>query len=132
MDRLKMLGKRLICDECGTKYYDLNRNLIKCPRCGCTRTRKTPIKPAAPVPVALDIEADEDIKDDDMELEPLDDLEMDDENHDDSDGDGNGDGDQLTEIDMNDTPYGDEVDVDGLDEDDIDEDGIDEKGSPLI
>lgn len=28
------LGLKRICPNCGTKYYDLNRNPILCPRCG--------------------------------------------------------------------------------------------------
>jgi uncharacterized protein (TIGR02300 family) len=28
------LGVKRLCPSCGTKYYDLNRNPIRCPKCG--------------------------------------------------------------------------------------------------
>jgi uncharacterized protein (TIGR02300 family) len=32
LDKSK-LGRRYVCHECGTKYYDLNRPSAKCPEC---------------------------------------------------------------------------------------------------
>jgi uncharacterized protein (TIGR02300 family) len=48
------LGTKRVCPNCGTKYYDLNRDPIVCPKCGtvfevvATRTRA-----AAPVKAAV-------------------------------------------------------------------------------
>ena len=28
------LGQKIICPECGEKFYDLNRNPVPCPECG--------------------------------------------------------------------------------------------------
>ena len=51
------LGTKRVCPNCGTKYYDLNRDPIVCPKCGtvfevavATRTRAVGNKPpVAPV-----------------------------------------------------------------------------------
>jgi uncharacterized protein (TIGR02300 family) len=51
------LGTKRVCPNCGTKYYDLNRHPIACPKCGtvfevvaATRTRAVANKPpVAPV-----------------------------------------------------------------------------------
>ena len=40
------LGTKHRCDECGIKYYDLNRDEVSCPRCGTPPG--PPEKPAAP------------------------------------------------------------------------------------
>ncbi|MBN1295193.1 FYDLN acid domain-containing protein [bacterium] len=74
MDRLQKLGKRLICDDCSTKYYDMNRTPNKCPKCGSSKIRKKMLKTAA-IPVNIDID-EEDIKDVEIDLEPLDDLDL--------------------------------------------------------
>lgn len=34
-------GKKHVCAECETKYYDLKRAIVRCPKCGS--------KPAKPV-----------------------------------------------------------------------------------
>jgi predicted nucleic acid-binding Zn-ribbon protein len=75
MDRLVMLGKRLICDDCGTKYYDLNRNPAVCPKCGCERIRKRSLKTAVSVPVNINVE-DNELNKDDFDLDSLDDLDV--------------------------------------------------------
>ena len=30
------LGEKIVCPECGEKFYDLNRNPVPCPECGHT------------------------------------------------------------------------------------------------
>lgn len=32
------LGKRYVCFQCGTKFYDLNRPVPACPECGADQT----------------------------------------------------------------------------------------------
>ena len=54
------LGTKRICPNCGSKYYDLNRDPIICPRCGTPFEAVTRVRPAAAV-------VDDD--DDDVELE---------------------------------------------------------------
>lgn len=52
------LGTKRICPNCGTKYYDLNRDPIICPRCGtrfevvttAPRARPAPAKVVVPEP----------------------------------------------------------------------------------
>jgi len=48
------LGAKRVCPNCGTKYYDLNRSPIVCPRCGAvfetTVAAKARPQPAAPKP----------------------------------------------------------------------------------
>ena len=52
------LGTKRTCPNCGTRYYDLNRSPIICPRCGTqfelaavtARARPAPAKPVAVVP----------------------------------------------------------------------------------
>ena len=51
------LGTKRVCPNCGTKYYDLNRDPIICPKCGThfeapARTRP----PIAPVPEPVKVE----------------------------------------------------------------------------
>ena len=76
MNRHSKFGKRLICDECGAKYYDLNKNPAICPKCGSRKTRKKTLKAMVASPVTIDVDEDDDVKADDMDLEPLDDLEI--------------------------------------------------------
>jgi hypothetical protein len=83
MDQMTLLGKRLICDDCGAKYYDLNRNPATCPKCGCTRIRKKALKTAIAAPMNINVDDEEDLNKDDIDLEPLDDLEIDSDSDDD-------------------------------------------------
>lgn len=71
-----MLGKRLICDDCGTKYYDMNRNPAQCPKCGSMQIRKKSLKTAITAPVNISVEDEEELVKDDLDLEPLDDLDL--------------------------------------------------------
>ena len=43
------LGIKRICPNCGSKYYDLNRDPIICPRCGTQFEAVTRIRPPAAV-----------------------------------------------------------------------------------
>ncbi len=80
------LGLKRVCPNCGTKYYDLNRDPITCPKCATvyqeaaiTRVRPETAAPARPVP-AEDEEEVEDIADtdaDEPELVPLEEAEDD-------------------------------------------------------
>ena len=53
------LGIKRICGNCGTKFYDLARDPILCPKCGtvyvvtAVPTRATAVKAAAPAPVVV-------------------------------------------------------------------------------
>lgn len=91
MDRLNTLGKRLICDDCGTKYYDLNRDPPQCPKCGGKQIRKKALKTAITAPVNISVEDEEELVKDDLDLEPLDDLDL----GSDSEGDDSEDGSDL-------------------------------------
>ncbi|MGB3976962.1 MAG: TIGR02300 family protein [bacterium] len=87
MDQTSKLGKRLICDDCGTKYYDMNRNPATCPKCGSSKIRKKALKTTISAPITLSVEDEEDLVKDDIELEPLDELEMDSDSDDEDYGD---------------------------------------------
>lgn len=76
MEKLAILGKRLICDDCGGKYYDMNRSPAQCPRCGCTKIRKKSLKTAITSPVNINVEEEEEISKDDIGLDPLDDIDL--------------------------------------------------------
>ncbi len=59
-------GSKRICPSCGTRYYDLNRDPILCPKCGVAydpeaflRSRRT--RPAAPSEKELEPVAAEEI-----------------------------------------------------------------------
>ena len=56
------LGTKRICPNCGTRYYDLNRDPIVCPRCGTYFEATTTTTRARPAAVVDDDE-------DDIELE---------------------------------------------------------------
>jgi uncharacterized protein (TIGR02300 family) len=72
------LGTKRICPNCGTKYYDLNRDPIVCPRCGTYFEATTRARPAAPVEDdEEDIEVDTDAKAEFVPLEEADQEEAD-------------------------------------------------------
>jgi uncharacterized protein (TIGR02300 family) len=101
------LGTKRICEDCGAKFYDLNKNPATCPKCGhsfdplAAFTEKQPVKeiaPAAETPeededeleededaISLDemVEEDDDAEDEtalpDFEDAPLDDDDADDD-----------------------------------------------------
>jgi uncharacterized protein (TIGR02300 family) len=77
-------GTKRICQSCGTKYYDLNKSPIHCPKCGAEFNPELILKSrrAKPVdaPKAKVVEAKPKVLDDDIELEALgDDIDIDDE-----------------------------------------------------
>ena len=43
-------GKKRICASCGTKFYDLNKDPIICPKCGAAHTLTAPGKTPAKDP----------------------------------------------------------------------------------
>ncbi len=88
MERMTMLGKRLICDECGHKADDLKRDPPQCPKCASTQIRKKPLKTAITAPVNISVEDEEELVKDDLDLEPLDDLDLGTDSDDDDSEDG--------------------------------------------
>jgi uncharacterized protein (TIGR02300 family) len=97
------LGTKRVCPNCGTRYYDLNRDPIICPKCGTqfelsaqTRARQAPVKPVAPVEPEVEAEkedvetvtleeADEEAADTGaVEVEGGDEIEGDDDDEDDT------------------------------------------------
>jgi len=70
------LGTKRVCPNCGTKYYDLNRDPIICPKCG-TRFEMSGVRATrapAPAPVPEPEEEEEAIVGDlppDADLVPL-------------------------------------------------------------
>ena len=39
------LGNKFTCEECGTKFYDLNKTPAICPKCGSTNERTQTLSP---------------------------------------------------------------------------------------
>ncbi|MCD4653448.1 FYDLN acid domain-containing protein [bacterium] len=76
MDQGNKLGKRLVCEDCSTKYYDFNRDSALCPKCGAKKILKKVTESEMPAPMAIEINEEDDVKSDDMELEPLDDIDL--------------------------------------------------------
>lgn len=72
------LGTKRICPNCGTKYYDLNRDPIVCPRCGTYFEATTRARPAAMVEDdEEDLEVDANAKAEFVPLEEADQEEAD-------------------------------------------------------
>jgi uncharacterized protein (TIGR02300 family) len=46
------LGTKRLCGNCGTKFYDLNKNPIACPTCATVFIVPTPVTRRAPVGAA--------------------------------------------------------------------------------
>jgi len=46
------LGTKRLCGNCGTKFYDLSKNPIVCPKCATVFTVAAPTSRARPEPVA--------------------------------------------------------------------------------
>ena len=72
------LGKRYTCYECGTKFYDLNRDKAECPECKADQAeaptrdirsllsgRGRPRVEEAPAPAAVESESESESDDDD-------------------------------------------------------------------
>jgi uncharacterized protein (TIGR02300 family) len=60
------LGVKRLCPSCGTKYYDLNRSPIRCPKCGTAfEVGQVAVRPEKLVKVAPieEIEAEEVVAD---------------------------------------------------------------------
>lgn len=71
------LGGKRQCQNCGTKFFDLNRDPILCPKCGTPFLAAASSRVAARAPVAEDdeIEVDPAV----AELVPIEDAEVADE-----------------------------------------------------
>jgi uncharacterized protein (TIGR02300 family) len=72
------LGTKRICPNCGTRYYDLHRDPITCPKCNAafdpesllkTRRAKAPVAPEVPIEPMADEEIDADIATEPAEAE---------------------------------------------------------------
>lgn len=93
VDKTK-LGSRYTCFQCGTKFYDLNREPALCPECSADQAeapardirsllsgRGRPLPSSiSSVPTSIDVDKDDD--DDDF-----DDVDVDDDDDDSGDGD---------------------------------------------
>ncbi|MER2606810.1 MAG: TIGR02300 family protein [Siculibacillus sp.] len=67
------LGTKRLCPNCGTKYYDLNRDPILCPKCGTTFTVAAIALRAKAAPVEEEeVEAEEALPVDFVSLEEAD------------------------------------------------------------
>ncbi|MBZ0216563.1 MAG: TIGR02300 family protein [Fimbriimonadaceae bacterium] len=85
------LGTKRLCGSCDTKFYDLDRNPIICPKCGTTFVVvQTAVKPevkakAAPKKKPVEVEETDDLDDEDVELVSLEDADDDDDSSDSED-----------------------------------------------
>ncbi len=80
MGQKSVLGKRLICADCNTKYYDLNRKNPHCPKCGSTAVGAPKSKFRMPKQAEIDVEPEEaetmDLEmDDDLDILPVDNMD---------------------------------------------------------
>jgi uncharacterized protein (TIGR02300 family) len=83
-------GTKRICQECGTKFYDMRRAEIICPKCETVfevvvpkPRRSAPAKPPESAKVAAVAKAkDIELADDDDALDDIDDVEDDDDDED--------------------------------------------------
>lgn len=74
----KDLGTRLVCSDCGKKFYDLHRSQPQCPKCGGSPAIYKRLKMRVSRLMDLDVEPDdEDVVLDEMEIVPLDSKDMD-------------------------------------------------------
>lgn len=96
-------GVKRLCQNCGTKFYDLKRTLVSCPSCGAEVERDSPLKTrrtrgAAPKPAPVEapkkpqkpraVEADDDGEDvEDLADTDLGDADVDDDLGDEADDD---------------------------------------------
>ena len=54
------LGTKRLCPNCGTKYYDLNRDPILCPKCGTLFTVAAVVSRAKAAPAVEEAEEEVD------------------------------------------------------------------------
>lgn len=75
----KKLGNRLECNDCGTKYYDLNRQSPTCPKCGkpFVPVEKPRLKAQKPVEIELEPAEELDVPADDLDILSFDTIEED-------------------------------------------------------
>jgi uncharacterized protein (TIGR02300 family) len=110
------LGTKRVCPNCGTKYYDLHKRPILCPKCGtvfevvATRSRSAaPVKAPPPVP------AEEEVAPEAADLVPLEEA--------DEEAEGGGkvktDGEEAEEGEAEDDTFLEEEEEDGEDVGDI-------------
>lgn len=65
------LGVKRLCPNCGTKYYDLNRSPIRCPKCGTIYDVSAPPPRAEKAAKAVPVEAVVDDETADVEIVSL-------------------------------------------------------------
>jgi uncharacterized protein (TIGR02300 family) len=64
------LGSKHQCHQCSTKFFDLNRNPVICPKCGAVQQIASPRATRAIVPEKEEVEAEQG-----LELVPLEEAE---------------------------------------------------------
>ncbi len=80
MAKVKNLGNRLQCSDCGIKFYDFNRPNPTCPKCGGEPQKQTKLNvpKAKPIPVAPLEEDEVEINaETDVDLISLDEIDTD-------------------------------------------------------
>ena len=120
------LGEKRICLECSTKYYDLNRDPITCPKCGAIFEQHVTDK-AKPEKEAEAKEAADDA-DDELEADGPEIISLEDADDDDGDTvDGDVDDDiptDIPDVEIDDDDDDDAVDGPFLDDEDDDNDNL--------
>ena len=86
IELMNALGFRRICPNCGTKYYDMNKQPPACPTCqavfdpeGLVRTRRRAMIVDKEVPENQEAEEEEVVEEDEADIEIDADIEEDDE-----------------------------------------------------
>ena len=120
------LGEKRICLECSTKYYDLNKDPITCPKCGTifevhTADKAKPETEAEPG--AVKESEEEEVEVDGPEIISLEDAEDDDGTTVDGDDDEDIPSD-IPDVEIDDDDDDDQADGPFLDDDDDEEDNL--------
>ncbi len=74
------LGSKRVCEACGAKFYDLNKNPATCPKCGhsfdpmASATAAQPVREVAPTAEAPVDDNDGELEDEDDDTLSLDDI----------------------------------------------------------
>ena len=118
------LGEKHLCASCETKYYDLNRDPIVCPKCGTVFVVEEVAKPVVVKPKAApEAPAEEKKKDSEDSAETPETISLEDADDDDEDDTVDGDNvpDDIPDVEVEDDEEG-EDDSKFLDDDDEDDD----------
>ena len=120
------LGTKRVCESCGAKFYDLNKQPVTCPKCGhafdpmAAFVKTEPVREIKPAVEEEDEEDELESKADEISLDDMDDGMGDDDDDDDADDETQA----LAEFDDDDALLDDddEDDEDGFLEDEDDDD----------